>query len=277
MGSTCCVPINNKEVQAETFILFNLSRLQSQRRSSFQEISEIFRGYFGIDPLDIEGSPLKWITKEAYDNYMINFINDAFKSQITSLDQIDCPSKYFFLPYSSSSLHIYLPSYNVNFHLFILIWIIGILNFPMKEKILIIKQIIIKSQKILTYSTFSTFLMTYMSIFLIEITQQFLLCSEINLNAEGGLIYLIDNIFNTSNVEAYCSLFKNQIKLLIVKTKKIYINEKNINNTFISEKELGEFFDEYPFILNAQELREHFYDQFDVSSVDQVIKGNMCN
>lgn len=278
MGSNCCLPYsNNKEISAENFILMNLSRIQNSKRTSFQELSNTFRNHFGIDPLDIDCSPLKWITKEEYENYMLNILNETLRNQLSPSDLIDCPCKYAFLPYSISSLHIYLPSYSLNFHLFILMWLIGIVTFPLKEKVFIIKHIIIKSNKILTYSTFTSFLMTYLTIFLIEITQQFLHCPEININAEKGLLYLIDNIYNSTNVEAYLNLFKNQIKMLIIKTKKIIINEKNIGNIFISEKELFQFFEEYPYLLSAQELREHFYEQFDVSSIDQDMKENTCS
>ena len=142
----------------------------SKKMVSNIKLNKLMQKYFSIMILDIEGPPLDWISEESY-NIFVQRIFDINGKQINENEV-----KYITLEYNKVR-NITIKDYSENnFHLLLSMWLVGmapIRTINDEEKIKIIKQIIIKCNKYITYKTFSKFLNTFLEIMLIEITYNF--------------------------------------------------------------------------------------------------------
>ena len=130
-----------------------------------------------------------------------------------------------------------------------------------KEKIQIIKEIIIKVNKVVTFSSFCAFLKTYLEISLNEITLNFLA----NYNASVESHQLVNQIFNIQNLEDYYDWLCKKMKFILEKEyedENEFMNQINLNNAYIRDEHLMMFFEENKFILKTLELRVNFYDKY---------------
>ena len=194
----CCqqkLDINQIESKEEIYIRETINNL-TKKMVPNAKLKKLMQKYFSILLLDIEGSPLEWISEEAYNDFIYRIFDKNGKSQIKQKE-----INYIKLEYNKVS-NISIRDYNDNnFHLLLLLWLIGIS--PSKtindeEKIKIIKNIIIKCNKYITYKTFSKFLNTFLEMMLIEITYNF---QKHNVK-ETKL--LLNDIYNIDHVTEYC-------------------------------------------------------------------------
>jgi hypothetical protein len=146
------------------------------------------------------------------------------------------------------------------FHLLLCIWIVGISparTLDHEQKIELIKIIIMKCNKYITFKTFSKFLNTFLEIMLIEITYNF---QKHNLQEAKTLL---NDIYNNLHVNEYCKWLCWKMAKIILKNKKIEnVEKRTINNEFIRDEHLDIFFRKYSFLLRPIELRNNFYNKY---------------
>ena len=253
----CCqqkLDLNQIESKEEIYIRETINNL-TKKMVPNAKLKKLMQKYFSILLLDIEGPPLEWISEEAYNDFIYRIFDKNGKSQIKQKE-----INYIKLEYNKVS-NISIKDYNDNnFHLLLLLWLVGIS--PSKtindeEKIKIIKNIIIKCNKYITYKTFSKFLNTFLEMMLIEITYNF---QKHNVK-ETKL--LLNDIYNIDHVTEYCKWLCWKMGKIITKHKKIVLSDtKAINNEFIKDEHLNTFFKKYTFLFNPIDLRSNFYNKY---------------
>ena len=254
----CCqqnLDLNQIESKEEIYIRETLKNLTKNMVAN-SKLKKLIQKYFSILLLDIEGPPLEWVSEESYNDFIYRIFDKNGKSQAKEKKEIN----YIKLEYNKVT-NISIRDYNDNnFHLLLLLWLVGIS--PMKtindeEKIKIIKNIIIKCNKYITYKTFSKFLNTFLEMMLIEITYNFQKHNVIETKL------LLNDIYNTNHVNEYCKWLCWKMGKIITKHKKIVLSDtKAINNEFIKDEHLNTFFKKYPFLLNSIDLRSNFYNKY---------------
>ena len=253
----CCqqkLDLNQIEYKEEIYIRETIDKF-TKKMVPNSKLNKLMQKYFSILLLDIEGPPLEWISEEAYNDFIYRIFDKNGKSQ-TKEKEIN----YITLEYNNAT-NISIRDYNDNnFHLLLLIWLVGISppkTINEEEKIKIIKNIIIKYNKYITYKTFSKFLNTFLEMMLIEITYNF---QKHNIK-ETKL--LLNDIYNINHVNEYCKWLCWKMGKIITKHKKIVLSDtKAINNEFIKDEHLNTFFKKYTFLFNPIDLRSNFYNKY---------------
>ena len=169
MGNVeCCqrkMDFGEVESKEELYIRQILDNFSKKMVSNIK-LNKLMQKYFSIMILDIEGPPLDWISEESYNE----FIYKIFASPQKEIEFIK-------LEYNNTIKNLSIEDYYYNkFHLLLSMWLIGIApsrTLNEEEKIKIIKNIILKCNKYVTYKTFAYFLNTFLEIMLIEVTYNF--------------------------------------------------------------------------------------------------------
>ena len=190
------------------------------------------------------------IKEENYNLFIASFFE-------TDLDDINI--SYLKLGYNNIK-NISIKDYFDKFHLLLSIWIVGISpskTLSIEQKIKIIKNIIIKCNKYITFKTFSKFINTYLEIFLIELTYNFQKHNSIETKK------LLNDVYNSWNVNEYCKWLCWKMGKIVIKVKKIDgLVQRTINNEFIRDEHLDIFFKKYSFLLWPLDLRNNFYNKY---------------
>ena len=253
MGNIACCQqrINFEEIddKEEVYIRETLDYF-SKRMIQNSKLQTLMKSYFSIILLDIEGNPMDWISEQSYND----FISKIFQSTQKEIELIKLEYKNTFKNLSITDYH------KDNFHLLLSIWLIGIApsrTINDDDKIEIIKQIILKCNKYITFKTFSNFLITFLELMLIEITYNFR-----GHNRQETEI-LLNDTYRKPNVNEYCRWLCSKMGKIITKNKKIIrTSSKAINNEYINEEHLKIFFKKYSFLLKPIELRQNFYNKY---------------
>lgn len=255
MGNiVCCVqksPLEEIDSTEEIYIRETI-QLFCRKMVPNEKLYKLMRKYFSINILDIDGLPLEWIEEQNYNLFISELfnINDEVNSNILS---------YIKLEYNSIG-NISVKDYFDKFHLLLCIWIVGISparTLDHEQKIELIKIIIMKCNKYITFKTFSKFLNTFLEIMLIEITYNF---QKHNLQEAKTLL---NDIYNNLHVNEYCKWLCWKMAKIILKNKKIEnVEKRTINNEFIRDEHLDIFFRKYSFLLRPIELRNNFYNKY---------------
>ena len=246
--------IEEIESKEEIFIretLYHFTKAMVNR----EKLNKLMQKQFSIMLLDIEGPPLEWISEESYNEFIYTIFNKKGKLEFNE-NKIN----YISLRYSKVK-NITLSDYSENnFHLLLCMWLIGISpskTISDEEKIEMIKCLILKCNKYITYKTFSKFLVTFIEMMLIEITYNFY-----NHNA-NEVIFLLKYIYNNSNINEYCKWHCWKLGKILTKNKKKLLSDtKAINNEFIKDEHLNIFFKKYSYLLRPIELRNNFYKKY---------------
>ena len=257
MGNiACCVqksPYEEIDSKEEIYIRETIEYF-SKKMTTNEKLYKSMKKYFSIYLLDIDGLPLEWVDEI---NYNL-FISEIFNINNTN-ENNDSNISLIKLEYNSVK-NISIKDYFDKFHLLLSIWLIGISpskTLNQEQKIEIIKNIILKCNKYLTFKTFSKFLNTYLEIMLIEITYKFLKHNE----QETKI--LLNDIYNSWHINEYCKWLCWKMGKIILKNKKIEnIDKRTINNEFIRDEHLDIFFRKYSFLLWPIELRNNFYNKY---------------
>ena len=253
MGNVeCCRQKQNfehYEYKEEGFIL-EVFEYFSKKMVNNANLQEMIKKYFSIDLLDIEGEPLDWITKQNYHDFISIIFNQTSEKAL----------QYIILEYNKIK-YITIKDYtDNNFHLLLAIWLIGISppnTLSQEDKIEMIKNIILKCSKYITYLTFSKFLNAYLEMMLIELTFNF------NLHNFEDTTYLLKKIYTSSHVKEYSKWLCWKMTKIITKNKKNILSDNiAINNEFIKDEDLNFFFQKYSFLLNLIELRKNFFNKY---------------
>ena len=126
-----------------------------------------------------------------------------------------------------------------------------------EKKIFLIKNIIMKCNKYITFKTFSKFLTTFLEILLIEVTYHF---QKHNLEETKNLL---NDVYNNLNVNEYRKWLCWKMGNIVIKNKNnINLDARAINNEFIKDEHLDIFFKKYSFLLWPVELRNNFYNKY---------------
>ena len=256
MGNiVCCVQKSkDEEIDSEEEIYIRETiQYFSKKMATNEKLYKSMKKYFSINLLDIDGLPLDWVDEQNY---------NLFLSEIFSINNNDINNtnlSYIKLDYNSVT-NISVKDYFDKFHLLLSIWLIGLSpskTFDKEQKIDIIKKIIMKCNKYITFKTFSKFLNTFLEIMLIEITYKF---QKHNLQETK---ILLNDIYNSWHVNEYCKWLLWKLGKILMKNKKIEnFEQKAINNEFIRNEHLDIFFRKYPFLLWPIELRNNFYNKY---------------
>ena len=248
----CCVqksPFEEIDSKEEIFIRESI-KFFSKKMVSNEKLYKLMKKYFSIYLLDIDGLPLEWIEEK---NYNL-FISEIFDTEINN-----AILSYLKLDYNSIK-NISVKDYFDKFHLLLCIWLVGISpskTLNIEQKIEIIKKVIIKCNKYITFKTFSKFINTYLEIMLIEMTYNFI---KHNLSETK---ILLNDIYNNFNVNEYCKWLCWKMGKIVLKIKKIdKIEQRAINNEFIRDEHLDIFFRKYSFLLWPLELRSNFFNKY---------------
>ena len=251
----CCqhkLETDDIESREEVYILETLEHF-SKKMVDNKKLYKLMHRCFSIFLLDIEGPPLEWISEKSYNDFIFRIFD---KNRTNKKEE---ETKYIKLEYNNVR-NITLKEYKNNFHLLLCAWLVGISpskTINEEEKLKMIKRIIIKCNKYITYKTFSKFLNTFLEIMLIEITYNFQ-----SHNIQDSKI-LLDKIYNIDHVNEYCKWLCWKMGNIILKNKKIILSDaKAINNEFVKEEHLVIFFKKYSFLLRPIELRKNFYNKY---------------
>ena len=253
MGNiVCCVQKSQYEEidNTEEIYIRETIKFFSKKMVSNEKLYKSMKKNFSIYLLDIDGLPLEWVEEK---NYNI-FISEIFDTEIN-----DENLSHIKLDYNSVK-NISVKDYFNKFHLLLCIWLVGISpskTLNREQKIEIIKNIIMKCNKYITFKTFSKFLNTYLEIMLIEITYKFQ-----KHNSQETKKLLSDN-YNSWHVNEYCKWLCWKMGKIVIKNKNIDKNDQRaINNEFIRDEHLDIFFRKYYFLLWHLELRNNFYNKY---------------
>ena len=248
----CCVrksPYEEIDSKEEIYIRETI-KLYYKKVVSNEKLYKLMKKYFSIYLLDIDGLPLEWIKEENYNLFIASFFE-------TDLNDINLT--YLKLGYNNIK-NISIKDYFDKFHLLLCIWIVGISpskTLSIEQKIKIIKNIIIKCNKYITFKTFSKFINTYLEIFLIELTYNFQKHNSIEAKK------LLNDVYNSWNVNEYCKWLCWKMGKIVIKVKKIEgLDQRTINNEFIRDEHLDIFFKKYSFLLWPLDLRNNFYNKY---------------
>ena len=248
----CCVqksPYDEIDSKEEIYIR-EILHLYYKKMVSNDKLYKLMKKYFSIYLLDIDGLPLEWINEP---NYNL-FISSIFQTDLNDNDLSLIKLQY------NDIKNISIKDYFDKFHLLLCIWLVGIspsktLNH--EQKINIIKNIIMKCNKYITFKTFSKFINTYLEILLIELTSNF---QKHNLMETKKLL---NDVYNSWNVNEYCKWLCWKMGKIIIKIKKIDgLDQRTINNEFIRDEHLDIFFRKYSFLLSPLDLRNNFYNKY---------------
>lgn len=266
MGNQCCnqrgfLSDNN----AENLILESMHYYRSKLKNQ-QEISQLIVDTFHTTLFDIEANPYQWITQKLYNTFLASIESNQNESNA-------------FIPQNRKHIHqrifqqcLYLSYADVNvtnycykdmFHIQLNIWLVGITNYPKAKKIQYIKRIVIKVSKINSYANFSKFLKTYLEIFLIELTQNYALCTEMNEENKVEMNQLVVSVYSWENVEDFNKYLMKRLKNIICMQKR-QLKTENIDNEYLSDDIFNQFFDENDYLLDSVELRITFYNKYSV-------------
>ena len=225
----------------------------SSQLKNYSTIEEIIYKTFQTTFLDIDSSPLVWITKPLYDK----FINSIFNTEIEPLSKASIRT----ISMNYNDANISSSSYKEKFNLLLLTWLLLLYNnskMDVKEKYAIIKKIIIKNSRIITFESFSLFIKTALELALCDITMNY---AEEN-NTVIEFHRLVSQVYNFQNINEYHKWMCTKLKKIIIKDKPQLSTESKINNEFINDEQFGLFFEENPFVLNSLELRINFYNKY---------------
>ena len=249
----CCRPkIDIEAIESEEEIYIReIIDYFTHKMVANAKLIKLMQKCFSIILLDIEGPPLDWISEQSYYEFIYRIFEKSGEEK---------KLKYIILEYNkvrNISLKDY---YENNFHLLLSIWLVGIApskTISDEEKINMIKTIIIKCNKYITYKTFSKFLNTFLEMMLLEITFKFLHHNE------NDTKLLLNDIYNAAHFSEYCKWLCWRMGKILINNKKIVMSDsKAINNEFIKDEHLYAFFKKNDFLLNPIELRKNFYNKY---------------
>lgn len=248
-NNACCATADLLEIDSpeERYIRETIKEFSSSLISS-EDFEKVCSECFGLQLIEIEGDPLEWVTNDSYDKF-ISQIYPKKKSHPEIL-------KYMKLPYGK--IEVSQKEYKGNYHLLLLMWIIGITKektISKKDKKELIKQIINKATKVITFNNFFKFLFTFFEIMLVEVTMNF---RDYNYKEISGLV---TQTYNVQNINTYVENLRNGMFEIIRENKK-QITKSTIQNDFINDELLEKFFEKYKFLLDVIELRDDFYNHF---------------
>ena len=255
----CCQTVNKEALKVESkeeIFIRETINYYSSKICKLNEINTLMEECFLSQLLDIEGPPLDWVTEEAYNDFMKKIFNIASQSRNKKSTHL----KFIKLPYDNLK-NISVKEYaSDNFHLLLCIWLVGISSnssITVNEKIQMIKEIILKCHKYITFQTFSKFLNTFLEIMLIEVTKQFMEHNDIEVEN------LLNDVYSSEHIAEYCKWLCSKMGKIISKTKKQILTDTNcFNNEFIKDEQLQEFFNTCPFLFQPKELRNNFYNKY---------------
>jgi hypothetical protein len=249
----CCRPkIDIEAIESEEEIYIReIIGYFTHKMVANAKLIKLMQKCFSIILLDIEGPPLDWISEQSYYEFIYRIFEKSGEEK---------KLKYIILEYNkvrNISLKDY---YENNFHLLLSIWLVGIApskTISDEEKINMIKTIIIKCNKYITYKTFSKFLNTFLEMMLIEITFNF------HRHNEDDTKSLLNDIYNNAHVNEFWKWLCWKMGNIITNNKKIDLTDtKAINNEFIKDDHLIAFFKQNSFLLRPIELRKNFYNKY---------------
>ena len=253
----CCQPkldFDSVDSKEEIYIRETIDNF-TKKMVANSKLKKLMQKYFSILLLDIEGPPLDWISEESYNEFIYRIFDKTGKSKIKEKE-----ISYIKLEYNKTK-NISIRDYNENnFHFLLCLWLIGISpsrTINEDEKIKMIKSIIIKCNKYITYKTFSKFLNAFLEMMLIELTYNFY---KHNVKETKTLL---NDIYNVDHVTEYCKWLCWKMGKIITNHKKVVLSDaKAINNEFIKDDHLFSFFKKYSFLLRPIELRNNFYNKY---------------
>lgn len=250
MGNDGCCGVVYKDFVDSEENLFIKEQLMkySNKIPSYDKVLNLSTEIFGLSLPEINtDDPLEWVTFPLYER----FIKELFFEGSTKESSVN----YVILKYNSKNSSVC--AYNDCFHVKILIWIVGVScrkKMSVEKKIKVVVEIIIKISSVLTLSSFSDFLFTYLEMMLIEMTSNFIPHNPKEINE------LSESIFNLMNLEEYHRWLINKMMGLL-SLKKTFASVKN---EFLTEENIESFFKLNPFVLSAVELRDDFYGRYHI-------------
>lgn len=251
----CCQRKNDYseiECQEEIYIREIIDYF-SKKMVSNDRLNKLIQRFFSIMLLDIEGPPLEWISEESYKNFIQKIFDNNGKATNEEI-------QYIILGYNKVK-NITIKDYiDNNFHLLLCMWLVGFAptrTIKDEEKIKMIKTIIIKCNKYVTYKTFSKFLNAFLEMMLIEMTYNFHKHNPKDVNS------LLNDAYKSEHVNEYCKwLCWKMGKIITNNNQKVLSDSRTINNEFIRDEHLNIFFKKYSFLLRPIELRNNFYNKY---------------
>lgn len=246
-NQNCCVSTNFYDVEnAQEIYIREQIQKNISRIKSFEEISKISNEVFQTALIDIDSSPLEWITENSYHNFCSLIFSSKETLWVLNYNDVNVSSR----------------AYKESFNLLLLMWLIMNIGRKMnlKTKISEMKEIIIKVSRILTYSTFSLFIKTLLELILLDSTM------NIKVINESDYHKLLMNVFNINNVNEFHSFLIGRMKKIIMKEKPTLTDEFNFDNEYITDEYLNKFFNDNSYLADALELRVNFYSKYSLTN-----------
>lgn len=256
MGNCCEINTTLTDNEAENFIRECLHNLKI-RRYGYGEFEEVILKLFKVSLVEITSDSLpKWISQENYNHIQNTYIFRSLNNSITE-------SAYYSQKHTCFSYNEISSDEN---RLFFFLWSISLTKTKSKtEKVNAIERSITSNYSMLTFSTFKKFLIEYLNLILIKLTNNFEASERVANDIEFGKSYkrIVTKIFNIENLNRYVDQHMNILLNNFMIRKKNSL-ESNVNtddygNEFLNVNILLNFFKDNTHLLDVIELRNHFY------------------
>jgi hypothetical protein len=250
MGNCCeCTSIRSSENTAEVYIRESIAmlRIRSIDYLEFHELNVEEFGMFLTEILSKKKTKF-FLTNEKYQNLKDKIILDKNLSGILINQQ-----KLACIPYLDN----YIDDLGINY--VISLWALAYLKFDYDSKIEFLFKILRDTEKFINVKIFHKFLLRYLRINLNIVTKNFLKCEAIlQNNSKYKDLKILSKIYSTNLLEKYLNKILDGLKLSL-KLNNENLSNMDIDNEFLSEKMIENYFRNNLQLLDIINLRESVY------------------
>jgi hypothetical protein len=250
MGNCCeCTSIKSSENTAELYIRESISMLKI-RTIDYLDFHEMNVEEFGMFLTEILSKKKTkfYLTNEKYENLTDNMILDKTLNEISIKQQ-----KYACISYMDN----YIDDLGINY--VISLWALAYLKFDYESKIEFLFKILRDTEKYINVKIFHKFLIRYLRINLNIVTKNFLKCDEIlKDNSKYKDLKILNKIYSTNLLEKYLNKILDGLKLCL-KLNNENLSNADIDNEFLCEKMIENYFKNNLQLLDIISLRESVY------------------
>lgn len=251
MGNCCeCTTVRSSDNTVENMIrnAINILKIRDIDYQEFHDSIVIEFGLFLTEILNNNKSKL-FITKDLYEKYIEKkIINQVAGSDTLKQQRFSC------IQYSDDK---YLEELEVNY--VFSLWALAHLKNNIDSKIEFVLKILKDTEKFITLKTFHRFLLRYLRVNLNIITKNFADCDEIiKDNTLFKDFKALNKLFSTNLLEKYLNKVLDCLKITL-KMSNENLNATDLENEFLNDKIISNYFRTNSYLLEIISLRESVY------------------
>ncbi len=250
MGNCCeCSSAGSSENLAEVLIK-NSIKLLKIRNMYYQEFHDSIVEDFGMFITEVKNKNkmITFINEESYDKFINeNIINYNHDQNLIKNQKLSC------VKFNLS----HLDGFGMNYIL--ALWALANLSNDFESKMEFVFKIIKDTEKYLNFKNFSKFLLRYLRVNLNIVTKNFILSEEYNtdLIIQKDL-KILNKLFSSVSLQRYVNKIMDSLKI-VLKMNNENLNLADIENEFLSDSLITNFFSNNSNLLDIIQLRESVY------------------